>query len=188
MRWCGVHDSDLIGFQRVFSQLASVTGKSPGDAAIPAYFRLLQRSEFVDVARAADAWAQGHKFFPQAAEWLEAVRSTPKGEPILELGMAEASEWLDAERRRFEADACSCRECCEARIAGAMDEKPLRFVPTEDRYGNYEKRLIGTREVLRGHWAHGFELARWYVARAECYEVMLKLKLGHPLRDVVESL
>lgn len=177
-----MYDSDLMGFHRVFAQLGSVTAKKPGDDAIPTYFRLLQRYDLVDVARAADAWAASNKFFPQAADWLEAVRSTPKGEPLLELPREEMAEWLDAERRRFEADSCSCRECCEARIACYMDDKPLRFVPTEDRYGAYEKRLIGSREVLRGHWAHGFELARWYQARSECYELMLRLKLGDALK------
>lgn len=182
MRRCAVLDSDLMAFQRTFAQLGTVCAKYPGEGAVPAYFRLLQRYEFVDVARAADAWAQSNTFFPQVADWLEAVRSTPKGEPLLELPREELAEWLDAERRGFEADVCSCRDCCNARIDGAMDDKPLRFVPTEDRFGTYEKRLMGAREVLRGHWAHGYELARWYQARANFYEVALRLKLGNPLQ------
>lgn len=176
-----MYDTDLIPFQGVFTDLASVTSKPPGGDAVATYFRLLKRCDFADVTRAADAWAQGHKFFPQAAEWLATVRSMPKGEPILELGTAETAEWLEAERRRFEADSCSCRDCCEARIDGQMDDKPVRFVPTEDRFGECETRLIGARQVVRGHWAHGFELARWYQARAGFYEVALRLKLGNPL-------
>lgn len=182
MRWCAVRDTDLPSFQRVVVQLAAAVGKKLDDTVVPTYFRLLQGQEFIDVARSADAWAQRSKFFPKAAEWLELARSMPKGEPLLEMARDEATEWIDAERRGFEADVCSCRECCEARINDQMDDKPLRFVPTTDRWGHTEKRLLGQREVLRGHWAHGEELARWYQARATFYDVALRLKLGNPLR------
>lgn len=177
-----MRDTDLPAFKRVVEQLATAMSKKLDESIIPTYFRLLQNEELADLARAGDAWAQRSKFFPKAAEWLETVRSIPKGDPLLEMARDEAAEWLAAERHFFEAEPCSCRECSEARIAGYMDDKPLRFVPNEDRYGGYEKRVLGNREVLRGHWAHGFELARWYQARAGFYEVALRLKMGNPLR------
>lgn len=180
-----MRDADLVGFQQVFRQMASAFGKKSDETSVPSYFRALQRCELVDVARAADAWVAREKFFPKPSEWLSTIRSLPSGEPsapLLEMSRDEAAEWIDAEQHHFEAEPCSCRACSEARIADAMDDKPLRFVPTEDRFGNYERRLLGSREVVRGHWAHGFELARWYQARAGYYEVALRLKLGNPLR------
>lgn len=177
-----MRDTDHLAFQQVMRQLAAAFSKKLDETSIPLYFRALQRCEMVDVARAADAWVEREKFFPKAAEWLATIRGLSKGEPLLEMSRNEIAEWLDAERRFFQSDSCSCRDCSEARIAEQMDDKPLRFVPTEDRYGDYEKRLIGSREVLRGHWAHGFELARWYQARAVFYEVAMRLKLGDPLR------
>lgn len=182
-RWCAVRDVDLPAFQRVMTQLGAVCSKKPEDGAVPTYFRLLQRYELSDVARGADAWAQNHKFFPQIAEWAEAIRSVPKGEPLLEMPRDEAAEWLNAERLKWEADSCSCRECLEA---GATS-LPIRFVPTLDRFEEYTKRLIGSREVLRGHWAHGYELVRWHVAREECMVIWRAVGKG-PLRKVLDSI
>lgn len=184
MRWCAVHDSDLPAFQRVVTQLAAAVNKKLDDTVIPTYFRLLQGQDLREVARAADAWAQRSKFFPMAAEWLETVRSLPKGEPLLELPRDEMAEWLDAERRGFEADVCSCQECAAAGATALL----LRFVPTEDRFGEHEKRLLGHREVLRGHWAHGYELVRWHVAREACMVKWRGLKLGSEFLPVREAL
>lgn len=166
MRRCVVLDSDLPAFQRVVAQLAAVCAKAPGADATPALFRLLQRYDFVDVARAADVWAQGHKFFPTAADWIAAVRTVPKGEPLLQMSAEETSEWLHAEQSHYESEPCCCREC----TAAGVTDLPIRFVPTEDRFGEYEKRVIGSREVLRGHWAHGQELGRWYQAKTAFYK------------------
>lgn len=182
MRWFAVRDTDLPAFQRVMTQLGAVCAKKPDDGATPTYFRLLQRFELSEVARAADTWAQQHKFFPQAADWLEAVRSVPKGEPLLAMAREETAEWLDAERKGFEADPCSCRACTEAGVTAL----PIRFVPTLDRFEEYSKRLIGTREVLRGHWAHGHELLRWHLARESCMVTWRGLTHG-PLREAVAS-
>lgn len=166
MRRCVVLDSDLPAFQRVVAQLAGVCAKAPGADATPALFRLLQRYDFVDVARAADVWAQGHKFFPTAADWIASVRTVPKGEPLLQMSSDEAAENIHAERLHCVSDPCCCRECTEAGVT----DLPIRFVPNEDRFGEYEKRVIESREVLRGHWAHGRELARWYQAKTACYQ------------------
>lgn len=183
MRRCAVHDSDLPGFQRVMTQLASVCAKKPEEGATASYFRLLQRYELSEIARGADLWAAGHKFFPQAADWLAAIREVPKGEPLFQMPRDEVIEWLDAERRKWEADPCSCRECTEAGATAL----PIRFVPTLDRFEEYTKRLIGNREEFRGHWAHGFELVRWHVAREDCMVLKRALKTG-PLREALDLL
>lgn len=179
-----MRDGDLSAFMELFGKMASVYGKKANEDLAPTYFRILQPFDFVNVARAADRLMGRCKFFPKPAEWAEAVSEVPGGDPLDPLAGDEAKVWLDAEQRRFEADPCSCGEC----VAADVTEKPLRFVPNIDRWDNTEKRLLGQREVLRGHWAHGVELARWYRARADFVEVGLRVQLRQPLDGTVADL
>lgn len=175
-------DSEYVAFQGLMRGMSMLRGYSKLEPdAGGQYFRVLKAHEFGDVARAADSWAGREQFFPAPSQWLEAVARVPKGEPLLELSVEAAREYVDAQKRGYEAPPCTCSECVEA----GVDERPMRFVPNEDRFGQFEQRTYRGLVVLVGHWSHGFELARWYRAKAECYEVMMRLKLGQRLTGAI---
>jgi hypothetical protein len=51
--------------------------------------------------------------------------------------------------------------------------KPVRYVPNED-----DPRMkIGDRVVVKGHWAHGVELKRYYAAKDAFWAKARKLGL-----------
>jgi len=52
---------------------------------------------------------------------------------------------------------CECVLCGQAGVT----HRPIRYVPDDDEL----KAKIGDRVILRGHWAHGQELKRWYAAK-----------------------
>lgn len=173
-------DSEYVAFQGLMRGMSMLRGYSKLEPdAGGQYFRVLKAHEFGDVARAADSWASHEQFFPAPSQWLEAVSRVPKGEPLLELSAEAAREYVDAESRGFEGQPCTCSECVSAGVA----EKPMRYVPTEDRFGEFEKRHYQSRTVLLGHWSHGQELARWYAARANFYEMAMRLRLYKPSED-----
>lgn len=178
-----MQDSELTDFHALMAGMAFLRGYSKlGEGAAAQYFRVLKGFDFGDVARAADYWAGHEQFFPAPAQWVEAVSKVPKGQPLLELSVDQAREYADAEGRGFEGQCCTCRECAQ----NGVDEKPTRYVPTEDRHGETEQRTYRGRAVVVGHWAHGLELFRWYAARANFYEQAMRLKLGYPGAAVLD--
>lgn len=181
-----MRDSDAGAFAQLMARMGAVFGKKSADldGMIPMYFRALARFDYVEVVRGADVLLASEEHFPRPAVWADAIAKAPKGDPLQSMDPREAAEWLDAERRRWENEPCWCAECRAADVT----EKPLRFVPTLQASGETQKRLLGSREVSRGHWAHGDELRRWYQARADCYEMLARLKMGHPIRDLMEAL
>jgi hypothetical protein len=103
--------------------------------------------------------------FPKPAEWLQALPVPPAAAAHADtrvMGTPERLEYVRAEALRYEDAPCGCLLCQEA----AVTHRPLRFVPDEI-LGVLDKALdtVRNRIVVTGHWAHGEELARWYVAR-----------------------
>lgn len=161
-----MHAGELFAFMAIFRDLMKVFPKRAGEDDIEPmaklYFRALSRFELADIQAGADAWTQRGKFFPKPAEWRDAIpRRDSERAALVEMTPSEAAEYLDAERRRFEGDPCSCRQCQGAGVTHRF----LRFVPEQDEQGRDARALIGKRIVVRGHWAHGYELDRWYAAR-----------------------
>lgn len=162
-----MQDGDLFAFMAIFRNLIQLFPKRMDEADVEklsrAYFNAMRRFTIPQIQAGADAWTQRGKFFPKPAEWMEAIPRRPLGasEALTPLHPADAAEYLDAERRGYEGDPCSCRSCQGADVSHRF----LRFVPESDVNGIDVKGLIGTRVVVRGHWAHGQELARFYAAR-----------------------
>lgn len=127
-----------------------------------AYFHALKRFSFEDVRRKADRWLERESKMPKPAEWAGVIVAGA-GSDLRQMTQAEATEHRRAERQGYEDAPCECASCIHAGVT----HRPLRFVPEFDRLGNDVKVLdpIGNRVVVAGHWAHGAELARWYVAR-----------------------
>jgi hypothetical protein len=158
-----------LDFTRLMKRLAVIfrLRAEEGDFAALAgsYFRALQRFELRDLERGADAWIQTQQRFPKPAEWRGAIPARTVEVPFL--SDDQAREQLRAEGLGYEDAPCRCPDC----LAAGVNEKPLRFVP-EERQGK-----IGERIVTVGHWAHGFELFRWYDARANFYNHCVELGL-----------
>jgi hypothetical protein len=129
------------------------------------YFRLLDTAPLDDVLAAGKTCLATCRKFPKPAEWLAALPAAPIAAAADRRVMAttERLEYARAESLRYEDDPCGCLLC---QSAGVTD-RPIRFVPDEvdgvlDTAIDTERNRI----VVTGHWAHGDELARWYVARA----------------------
>lgn len=160
-------DVDLFAFMDAFRGLQRVFPKRLDDLQTTqlgqSYFKALRRFPLSQVQAGADAWIQRGKFFPKPAEWMDAIPRARTTQPAIpELSALEASDYLAAERRRYDGEPCGCPAC---RSAG-VDHRPTRFVPEFDAITGLDLRArIGERVVVRGHWAHGDELARWYAAK-----------------------
>jgi len=133
--------------------------------AVRVYFDTLRHVELEDVL-AAEVILRSRPRWPKVGDWLAAVplRTAPTGERVMR--GPEGAEYLRALRLHYQDDPCGCPSCFQAGVT----DRPLRFVPdftpddTEDRA--YHPAL--RRVVVVGHWAHGEELRRWYVAKAAC--------------------
>ncbi len=159
-------DAELFGFMDVFNGLARVFPQRGDEHEVTqksaAYFKAMRRFPLSQVAAGAEVWVQRGKYFPKPAEWIESIpRAEGPAVALFELSAEDAAEYLDAERRHYEGDPCRCAAC---RTAG-VDHRFMRFVPEVDANGRDAKAKIGERIVVRGHWAHGDELARGYAAR-----------------------
>lgn len=158
-------DTDLFPFLDVFRSLTRVfplrgeahelqdVGKS--------YFKALRRFPLEQVKAGADQCLSKCQRFPKPAEWISHLPSARPAVEIPELSAADAREWLEAERSRYEGDPCGCSSC---RFAG-VEHRLLRFVPEFDAEGRDVKARMGDRVITRGHWAHGEELKRYYAAK-----------------------
>lgn len=165
-------DADFLMFDRAFKRLAGLfrlrlIGDKLDDLS-KSYFKILDQAELHDVLEAGKACVATRRQFPKPVDWLEAL---PKPKPrraepeIGTLSHPEALEWQRAERLAWEDDPCDCVAC---EMAG-VTTKPLRFVPetlgVDDERERRVRDPIRNRVVTAGHWAHGQELARWWVAR-----------------------
>ena len=175
-------DTDMAPFMGLLGRLGAVFSKREGDLELlaPSYFRALSRFSYVDVARAADYLLTVEQHFPRPVRWVAAIGETRKSDPLPALTGRDAAEHLEAARHGYEAPACGCEECLMAGVA----DRPVRFVPVEP----HRRVALGNQSVVRGRWIHGWELARWYQARANCYEALTRLAQGHPIRDLLPEL
>jgi len=149
------------------------------------YFKALRRFPLEQVQLGAEACLQRCKHFPKPAEWIDVVpRRVVIDLPTM--SHAQAIEHRHAEQQRYEAPPCGCQSCAEAGVT----EKALRFVPDADADGA-DRRMkdpLADRHVVAGHWAHGWELQRWYRARADFYNRCLELGLrGDVLRPTTKG-
>ncbi len=129
-----------------------------------AYFKALRGRPMSAVTSGADTWIGKGQRFPKPFEWLESM-PRPGAQPINvpPMSQGEADEWSRAERLRWEDQPCPCVVCFTAGVS----HRPLRFVPEFDEFDRDRKVFepVRGRTVTAGHWAHGDELARWYVAK-----------------------
>jgi hypothetical protein len=167
-------DRDFQAFGNLVRRLGVVYRTRDVDQMIASYFQALRANDLAALESGADAWMITGKFFPKPVEWRGAIppASGPSaGQPPLmtptqmrDSARAIALHWEDA--------PCGCPSCVEAKV----HEKPLRYVPLVDADGT-ERRAThpGTRaSVVLGRWAHGWELFRWYDARATFYDEMVR--------------
>lgn len=159
-------DAELFQFLDVFKGVARVFPQRGDEHELKqksaAYFKAMRRFQLSQVAAGADAWVQRGKYFPKPAEWIDSIpRPSATRAEVGELTSGEILEYEEAERRHYEGEPCKCPEC---RFAG-VDHRFLRFVPEVDANGRDVKGKIGDRMVVRGHWAHGTELAGYYRAK-----------------------
>jgi len=174
-----VIDSEVFSFMQVFRSVQRVFPLRGEEHEVndvgASYFKALKRFDLKAVQSGADRWLQQGKRFPKPAEWIDAIPRRLETVEIAALAGLEAKEWLDAEQQRWENSPCLCPECRAANV----EEKPLRFVPNDP----IEQGKIGERIVTRGHWIHGWDLFRWYQARADFYNRCVELGLrGDVLR------
>lgn len=170
-----MNDVDLFAFSAIVGGLEQVFPKRLDEHERAQrnreYFKALQRFPLNRVQAGADVWTQRGKFFPKPAEWIDAMPAQRALVTVPTMTEQEASEYHRAEALRYEDTPCACREC-----KAAQCEKPLRFVPELHSDGSERKVRDAARDriVTAGRWIHGFELARWYVAKADFYNRYLE--------------
>jgi hypothetical protein len=165
-------DLDMGTFDRAFGRVCGAfrlkLKAGEQEELTRTYFRVLEPYPLDAVLGAAKVCLTKCRRFPTAADWIAELPPNPG--PYLGGGAGDhrwlsADEMDDADRaaaRAYVDDPCDC-VACEG--AGVTD-LPLRFVPTP--FGeSYEVAYHSRRQALEvvGHWAHGEELARWYLAR-----------------------
>lgn len=122
-----------------------------------AYFKSLKRYPLDLVKSGADNCIASMERFPKPAEWIKRIPSSAPQADLPQMSMLDITEWRRAEDLKYQDAPCGCQLC---RSAG-LDDRPIRFVPDDPE----SKALIGDKSVVRGHWAHGDELARTYAAK-----------------------
>jgi len=161
-----MQDAELFAFMAIFRELLQVFPKRLDEHDIgqlgTSYFAALRRFTIPQIQSGADVWIQRGKFFPKPSEWRESIpRDVTPSVALAEFTPFEAAEYLDAERKHWEAEPCACRRCEGAGVSHRF----LRYVPEADEHGMDRRGLIGARIVVHGHWAHGEELGSFYAAR-----------------------
>jgi hypothetical protein len=128
------------------------------------YFRVLADASLEDVLMAGKTCLRTQTRFPKPAEWAAALPAPPVvvAADLRVMATPEREAYTRAEVLRYQDEPCSCWDC----QAAAVTDRPVRFVP-DDVNGTFDRAIdtVRNRVVMTGHWAHGDELARWYVAR-----------------------
>lgn len=168
-------DSELFEFMSIFRTLMKVFPKKADEESVTAigqvYFKALKRFTLGQIQTGADNYAMRGKYFPKPAEWADAIPRLAEGAEISQMSYADSTVWLEAERLRLDGDPCHCAACREA----SVDHRLVRFVPEETADGRSVRARIGERIVVRGHWAHGYELKRWYAAKEKFWALYTDL-------------
>ena len=134
------------------------------------YFKILEPYPLDRVLLAGKQCMTTSRKFPLAADWVAAVADLALSASPLDVRQMttdELDEHEAAERARWDGQPCLCVACVRANV----DDRPLRFVPTHATFSEDERAFNPRRKHVQvvGHWAHGEELLRWYVARAAFY-------------------
>jgi hypothetical protein len=152
-------------FRRVYGAYRLKLNATELETLSRTYFKVLDYAPLEDVLAAAKAWMLEGRKFPTIADWVDALPAPPVSAIAADLRVmatAEREAYWRAEALRYRDDPCGCVDCRDA----GMAEHALRFVP-DDVNGVLDRAIdpVRNRIVVTGHWAHGEELARWYVAR-----------------------
>jgi hypothetical protein len=151
-------------FRRVCGAFRLKVTAGERDELSRTYFRVLDYAPLDDVLTAAKTCLTTCKHFPRLAEWVAALPAPPVvvTADLRVMATPEREAYVRAEALRYQDEPCACWDCQDA----GMTERPVRFVPDEVN-GVLDKAIdtVRNRIVITGHWAHGDELARWYVAR-----------------------
>lgn len=155
---------DDVAFVEIFMNMRRLFNLRGNEAElqemVAGYLRVLRRFSIGQV-RAAAQYLEGHsERFPKPVEWVKAIPHAASAD-VLVMPVDEAKDYERAERQQWQDEPCACFEC---RLAG-VEHRLLRYVPDADADGRDVRMRIGTRVVVRGHWAHGEELRRWHEAR-----------------------
>lgn len=166
--------ADLPAFTLTFHDLVGAFARRLSEAQeadlLAVYFRALTRYTLPQVQAGAEAVTRTSTRWPKPAEWIAAMPRAATVAAVPTMPDAQAAEHRAAKSANYQRDPCGCAACVRARIS----HQPQRFLPDlpERRF------LLGDDVVLAGHWAHGDELARWYVASAAFWA--LKAATGAP--------
>lgn len=162
-------------FGRVMSAFRVKLHATEREELTRTYFTILAEHAIEDVIAAGKRCLKKHRTFPKPADWLGELAATtmptcPPDRRVMRV--EEADELARAAALNWEDQPCLCHECVRA----SVDDRPLRFVPTEVGEDELERAFNGRRGVVEivGHWAHGEELARWYAAREAFYGLARK--------------
>ena len=164
-------DSEVFPFQDVFRRLERMLApkrfqEDERQRMSADYFKLLRKFTLAQVQAGAETWMGRSKYFPKPVEWIDAIPQRQVAPELAVMTVEQSHEHRRAAGLRYEDAPCLCRACHEADV----HEKPLRFVPDCHPNGTICKMRDGERIVVAGHWAHGVELARYYLGKAEFYE------------------
>ena len=161
-------DADFGPFEAAFKRLSGALNRKWTTAefkrTVQIFFDTLQHADLVDVL-AAEPILRARNRWPKAGDWLAALPNRPQVPAGMRvMGVSELDEYRLAQGLRWDdPDGCQCLVCQAAETTAW----PLRFVPdfTAD---DVEARAFCptlNRELVTGHWAHGHELRRWYLAK-----------------------
>lgn len=154
---------EFNAFVREFLRVSSALERRPqsieqATERARAYFDVLRSQSLEQVIARADGWLDRQTKFPTPAEWkFSAARAVE----LLPFSDRVVAQYHRAKALRWEDEPCRCNRCREAGVTHRL----LRFVPETNGDAPENYRVLGGEKVYRGHWAHGFELRRWYDAR-----------------------
>jgi hypothetical protein len=164
-------DTEVFVFMETFRGLTRVFPFRGTDDEIrdvgARYFKALRQFTLTQVQAGAEVCLQRNKHFPKPAEWIDAIPRRVQAIDVPVLSDEDTRVYHRAEALRHEDLPCGCAACQEAHV----EWKPLRFVPEVNPDGSDRKvkDAIRDRIVTAGHWAHGWELARYWQAKGEFY-------------------
>ena len=162
-----VHDSDNGPFEDAFKRLSGALNRkwttTEFRATVQIYFDALKHADLADVLAAAET-LQARNRWPKVGDWIAALPvKRIAGDGLRVMRSSEVDEYMDALRKHYHGEPCSCFLCQDAGVT----DLPIRFVP-EFTPEDVEDRAfcpVLNRAVVTGHWAHGHELRRWYAAK-----------------------
>lgn len=161
-------DQDYEPFIAEFRRVASAFERYPQSLDVirtraDVYFNVLKKFTFSEVCAKSDSWIQRESKMPKPAEWAGVIIRRQTDHVLSEMDRDEATEWLRAERQRWEDEPCGCGEC----VAAGVAEMKRRFVPVFDHNDCEVRGTCFGRVVTLGEWIHGYALMRWYLARED---------------------